>query len=353
MKLTRKSSMVALLILAVCFSTLAGCSRKATEDYATTVVAKYGDEKIYLDEANFYAKLSQYQYEAMYAMGSYWKTELTTGYTYEDSVKDDAMSKVLQTRILCGQAEALGVSLTDEDKATIEKAAADFKESEEGTALAVSDELVKEIFTQNALANKVRAAMITDTDTKVDEEDFACRDMDCIVVYPSETEDGAEDTVDEEKTAAEIEQYLADGEKVDDIYKKYDEDVYSLYKFSDYAICKNDEYPFSEELFAMKEVGEVDTVFDESTGNYYVFRLTALTDDDATEDAIASEIKEREDANFKTKYEELKKDAKSFKVDEDVWAEIVFDEPLYVAPETESETAEETESASESESAAE
>lgn len=345
MKLTRKSSIVALLILAVCFSTFAGCSRKTTEDYATTVVAKYGDEKIYLDEADFYAKLSQYQYEANYAMASYWKTELTTGYTYEDSVKDDAMSKVLQTRILCDQAESLGVSLTDEDQTTIEEAVAAFKESEEGIAVAASDELVKEIFTQNALANKVRAAMIADTDTEVNEEDYVCRDMDCIVVYPSETEEGAEDTVDEKKVAAEIEQYLADGEEVDDIYEKYDTEVYSLYKFSDYAICKADEYPFSEELFALAEVGEVDTVYDESTGNYYVFRLSALTDEDATEDAIAAEITEREDENFKAKYEELKKDAKSFKVDEDVWAEIVFDEPLYVAPETES--------ASESESTAE
>ncbi len=348
MKLTRKSSIVALLILAVCISTFAGCSRKATGDYATTVVAQYGDEKIYLDEADFYAKLSQYQYEANYAMATYWKTELTTGYTYEDSVKDDAMSKVLQTRILCAQAEALGVSLTDEDQAKIEEAAAAFKKSEEGVAVAASDELVKEIFTQNALANKVRAAMVADTDTKVNEEDYVCRDMDCFVVYPNETKEGEEDTVDEKKVAAEIEQYLVDGEKVDDIYKKYDTETYSLYKFSDYAICKADEYPFSEELFAMEKTGEVDTVYDEKSGNYYVFRLTALTDEDATKDAIASEIKTREDENFKTKYATLKEDAKKFKVDEDVWAEITFDKPLYVAPETESATDKETESVTES-----
>ncbi len=353
MKLRRKSSMIALLILAMSFSAFAGCERNTSADHATTVVAKYGSEKIYLDEAEFYAKLSQYQYESLYAMADYWQTELTTGYTYEDSVKDDAMGKILQTRILCDEVEALGVSLTDEEKATIDQAVADFQASEEGIAIGAADDLVKEIYTQNALANKVRAAMIADTDTEVNEEDFVCRDMDCFVIYPSETEDGEEDTVDEEAAAAEIEQYLADGDTVDDIYALYDTDVYTLYKFSDYAVCKADEYPFAEELFALEAVGDVDTVYDEESGNYYVFRLTSLTDEEATKEAIASEIEERENTNFQTKYEELKKDAKNFKVDEDVWAEIVFDEPVYVEPETETESVDETESVSESETVAE
>ena len=342
MKLRRKSSMAALLILAVSFSTFAGCNRNTSADHATTVVAKYGSEKVYLDEAEFYAKLSQYQYESLYAMADYWQTELTTGYTYQDSVKDDAMSKVLQTRILCDEAEALGVSLTDEDKATIAQAVADFQASEEGVAIGAAEELVKEIFTQNALANKVRAAMVADTDTEVNEEDYVCRDMDCFVIYPSETEDGAEDTVDEKAVAAEIEQYLVDGDKVDDIYARYDTDVYSLYKFSEYAVCKADEYPFSEELFALEAVGDVNTVYDEESGNYYVFRLTALTDEDATAEAIAAEIEDRENTNFNTKYEELKADAENFKVDEDVWAEITFEDPLYVEPETESASESET-----------
>lgn len=349
MKLTRKSSIVALLILTVSLSMFAGCERQTSTDYATTVVAKYGSEKIYLDEADFYAKLSQYQYEEQYAMAAYWKTEITTGYTYEDSVKNDTLSKILQTRILCDQAETYGVTLSEDDTAKITAAVAEFQASDAGVAIGASEELVTAVYTQNALANKVHAAMIADTDQEIDEAEYVCRDMDCIVVYPSKTEDGEEDTVDEEAAAAEIEQYLVDGEKVDDIYAKYDTDVYSMYKFSDYAVCKTNEYPFVEELFALENVGDVDTVYDENTGNYYVFRLTSLTDEEATQKAIASEIEDREEENFKTKYEALKEKAKSFKVDEDVWALVVFDEPIYAAPETESETSSEPESATEAE----
>ena len=197
MKLTRKSSVAALLTLTMGLGLFSGCERGRTADDAKTVVAKYGNEKIYLNEARFYAQLSQYQYEEQYAMAAYWQTELTTGYTYEDSVKDDAMAKVLQTRILCEQADALGVSLDDEDTSKISEAVEGFLASAEGIAIGADETLVKTIYTQNALANKVQQELVADTDKEVDEEQFACRDMDCIVIYPSETEDGEEDTVDE------------------------------------------------------------------------------------------------------------------------------------------------------------
>lgn len=348
MKLTRKSSVAALLTLTMGLGLFSGCERGETADDAKTVVAKYGNEKIYLNEARFYAQLSQYQYEEQYAMAAYWQTELTTGYTYEDSVKDDAMAKVLQTRILCEQADALGVSLDDEDTSKISEAVEGFLASAEGIAIGADETLVKTIYTQNALANKVQQELVADTDKEVDEEQFACRDMDCIVIYPSETEDGEEDTVDEAAAAEEIQAYMEKGEAVDDIYDQYDSDVYSMYKFDEYAVCLNDEYPFSDELFGLEEEGDVVTYHDEDTDRYYVIRLTALTDEEATADAIAKEISSRESENFNTKYEDLKAKAKSFKVEEDVWASVTFEEALYVVPATSAETEETEETVEES-----
>lgn len=371
MKLTRKSSVAALLTLTMGLGLFSGCERGKVAEDAKTVVAKYGNEKIYLDEARFYAQLSQYQYEEQYAMAAYWKTELSSGYTYEDSVKDDAMSKVLQTRILCEQADALGVSLDEADTAKIAEAVEAFLASEEGIAIGAAEELVNRIYTQNALANKVQQELIADTDRDVEEDQFACRDMDCIVVYPSETEEGEEDTVDEAAAAEEIQAAMEDGDAVDDIYDQYDSDVYSMYKFNEYAVCLNEEYPFVETLFDLEKEGDVVTYHDEENDRYYVIRLTALTDEDATKDAIAKEISDRESENFNTKYEELKSKAKSFKVNEDVWAAVTFEEALYVAPvdsdetqaeeettaetvsETETETVSETETDEETETAKE
>lgn len=350
MKLTRKS-VAAALVLAMGLTVFSGCERNTSADPAKTVVAKYGNEKIYLDEANFYAHLTQYQYEKMYNMASFWKTELTTGYTYEDSAKGDTISKMLQTRILCDQADSLGVSLSADETAKIDAAVAEFVKSEEGVAVAAAEDLVKTIYTQNALANKVREAMIADTDKTVDESEYVCRDMDCIVIYENEKVEG-DDILTEEEISKEVIEAMKKGDKVDDIFKKYDikkddKNVYNLYKFTDYAVCLKDEFPFSEQLFALKEKGDVDSLYDEESKRYYVFRLTALTDEEATEKAIAEEISSRETTNFQEKYKALKEKAKSFKVEDAVWDAVNFEKPLYVAPTT--EAADETESASEAE----
>ena len=103
-----------------------------------------------------------------------------------------------------------------------------------------------------------------------------------------------------------------------------------------------------KQLFGLEEEGDVVTYHDEDTDRYYVIRLTALTDEEATADAIAKEISSRESENFNTKYEDLKAKAKSFKVEEDVWASVTFEEALYVVPATSAETEETEETVEES-----
>ena len=64
MKKKHCAGAAALLSLVLGLGSLMGCSKAVkTEDYATTVVATFGDEKIYLDEANFLAKSEQYLME--------------------------------------------------------------------------------------------------------------------------------------------------------------------------------------------------------------------------------------------------------------------------------------------------
>lgn len=73
---------------------LAACGsvRVALEDYPTTVVATFGDTDIYLDEANFQARTSQYTNELYYGERygtsvdpSLWTMDVGTGETLEDS----------------------------------------------------------------------------------------------------------------------------------------------------------------------------------------------------------------------------------------------------------------------------
>ncbi|MCD8330342.1 MAG: peptidyl-prolyl cis-trans isomerase, partial [Lachnospiraceae bacterium] len=60
--ITRKIAVLLAVILTV--GSTAGCGSSTVGDYATTVVATYGDEKIYLDEANFWLRYQQWMNEA-------------------------------------------------------------------------------------------------------------------------------------------------------------------------------------------------------------------------------------------------------------------------------------------------
>ena len=82
----RSLALVLALVLAACTFTGCGASYDISK-YANEVVATYGDQEIYLDEANFYARLQQYYSEALYSAyygTNFWSLEVTKGVTLEE-----------------------------------------------------------------------------------------------------------------------------------------------------------------------------------------------------------------------------------------------------------------------------
>ena len=108
---------------------LAACGsvRVALEDYPTTVVATFGDTDIYLDEANFQARTSQYTNELYYGERygtsvdpSLWTMDVGTGETLEDYTKESVMKAIHQTYVLKAKAEELGLTLDEDEQALVD-----------------------------------------------------------------------------------------------------------------------------------------------------------------------------------------------------------------------------------------
>ena len=78
---------------------------------------------MYLDEAEFYTRMLQEQWEAAYyqSFGSeMWQAEATEdGQTLEQVLKSDEMSLLTELHLLCAHAEEYGVELTEEEQAVI------------------------------------------------------------------------------------------------------------------------------------------------------------------------------------------------------------------------------------------
>lgn len=362
------TTLALLLALAMCLGTFAGCSRTiSAEDYATTAVATFGDEKIYLDEANFLAKREQYLMETYYSFltGSmdFWSYDIGNGTTIEDSTKQSVMSSIFQTRLLCSLAEEYGVSLSAEDEQKVQETIAELKSSTPEEALAemgaTDDELLTRIYTQNALANRVWEYLVKDIDTNVDREE----NRQISVHYLNFDRTEAEDEDEEESTAAadgetesaeetpyeETEEYaqmeemaqqiiedLESGVSMSDEVTALKEDSTITAKSSSETFGRTDhDNAYGETAWSLK-TGEYGYTYVEEDG-WYVIYCDTDNDEEATDEAVEKILQTRRDEMFNEKYAELLESAPKFKVDEDVWAEIDFSKNIYVLPEVSTE----------------
>ena len=124
-----------------------------------TPVAYLGGETVYLEEALFYTRMLQEQWEQAYYQdfgSGMWQQEAADdGRTLEDVLKGDVMSLLAELHLLCAHAEEYGAQLTEEDQAGIAKRAQSFMESntpEVLEAAGATEESVAHYLTRNELA---------------------------------------------------------------------------------------------------------------------------------------------------------------------------------------------------------
>lgn len=392
MKINWKKYTAAVLTAVMTTGVLGGCAQINMNDASAKVVATYGDEDIYLDEALFMAKYNQYQMEEYYGpimlmMGAssyedYWKMDpYGTGSTMEDQAKTSTMQQILQTRVLCDKAEADGISLTEEETAKVTEAVDQFMENERLVEITgATRELAERIYTQNALANKVYETMVQDVDTNVDEEEVLRKTLEYIKITEKtdtaaeeettaagteSTEAETQETAAEGETAAEtesaedtemrnkmleaaeaIQAEIESGTQLQTIKDEYAEAEFNVNSFADVAISADDTEDYKTTAWSL--TAGACSIVESDDGAIYVLHLLNDKDEEKTQNAIDTEIENRREELFQTRYEELTNNAPTFKVKDDVWESVTYQEAAYVEETTEAaETSEEGESAAE------
>ena len=271
--------------------------------------------------------------------------EITTGVTMKNSVQESVMSMIRQIYVLKDQAEALGVSLSEEDKVKIE-------ETVDSVLADSADELVAaynldrqrmiEIYTNNAIANLVWEVLVADVDTNIPDEEVRCVGASYVLVtepdLEAEAEEGEEvDARPAKAKAQEIYDAVKGGATLADAAKEL-----SLTP-TETAYFVGDKY--EENTLGYKAIGMAEgavEIFELEEGKgWYVMVLDTLMDEDATENKRQTVISERQAEMFKTKYAELQEASPEFKVDEKVWKNVSMD-PVFVVPEVETTAAPET-----------
>lgn len=321
-------------------SVLAGCG---SMDKAATA-ATFDEEKVSLGLANFAARLQQASYDDFYVAyfgEEVWSSDLYgNGTTMQDSIKNDVMESLFAMYTLKAHAAEYGVELSEEDQTAIADAASAFIAANSQDALDVlgaEQAIVEEYLTLATIQSRMREAIVADADTNVSDEEANTGAYSYVRIskktYTDADGNAAEYTEEElgelEETVGLFAREAKTG-TLEDAAEQYS------YTVNNGTFTASDEAVDETVLAVLKELeeGAVSDVID-TENNYYVVRLDAKTDAEATEATRENIIAQRESDLYKEVLDGYK-EGHVWTVDEKVWEKVSFDNLFTTVQATES-----------------
>lgn len=329
-----------------------GCSGSIDTD---AVVATVGDEEITLGVANFYARLTQGEYETYYAsmMGmtaeDMWAQEYDEDTTFEEQIKDSVMESLEDMYVLSQHAADYDIALTEEEESAISDAAEQFEaDNTDAAKEAVSGykkdiEKVLELVT---IQNKMDSAMKEGVDEEVSDEEAAQKSMQYVLFSYTTTDDSGNSTelTDEEKeelktTAQSLADRTAAGEEFATVAEELGAEAQTA-TFDSESTSPNEDLIAAAD--ALQNEGDVTELVETDSG-IYVAELTSLFDREATDAEKESIVEQRRQDQFDSLLEEWK-DAIEIEVNDRVWNKVDFIDQgvTVVTPEEETDTTEDS-----------
>ena len=234
------------------------------------------------------------------------------------------------------------VSITDDEKAAITAAAAQFMEDNSKdaiNALGATQEIVEEYLTLETIQSKMKAAIVAGADTNVTDEEAKTGAYSYVGISKTTHQDESGNTVD--YTDEEKEELAA---KVADFAKAAKEDGLDAaaedagYTVSTGTFTQEDDSVDDNLLAALKNLkeGEVTDLID-GDNSYFVARLDKEVDEDATEETRQSIIEQRKDDLYDETLDGWKEGIE-WAVKEKVWDDVNFDNLFTTIKDTETES---------------
>ena len=313
-------------------ASVTGCSGSIDTD---AVVATVGDEEITLGVANFYARLTQGEYETYYAsmMGmtaeDMWAQEYDEDSTFEEQTKDSIMDSLEDMYVLSQHAADYDVALTEDEENAISDAADQFDADNTDQAKeAVSGykkdiEKVLELVT---IQNKMDSAMKEGVDEEVSDEEAAQKSMQYALFSYTTTDDSGNSTEltdDEKETLKTTAQGLVDRVRAGEDFAAVAEELgveAQTATFDSESTSPNEDLIAAADALANE--GDVTELVETDSG-IYVGELTSLLDREATDAEKETIVEQRRQDQYDSLLQEWK-DAIDIEVNDRVWNRVDF-----------------------------
>lgn len=341
MKTKRLTALLFSSVMAV--SILAGCGSIDKNE----VVATFDDTEVSLGLANFIVKLEQAGVDDTYQSyfgDSAWSTDLYgNGTTLEQSLKDGIMESLQEIYALEQHMEEYGVALTEEESAAISAAAAQFiadNDKKALDALGADTATVEEYLRLSTIRSKMHDAVAVGVDTEVSDEEANTSAYSYVTITKSSSASDA-DSVEADLEALEVKAAdFAEEAKAGTLEEAAETYGYTVLKGTFTADDDSLNEDVLAELKSLKE-GEVSGLID-GDSSYYVVRLDAETDAQATEATKESIIEERKEDLYNETVEGWKEEHQ-WTVKDKVWSKVTIENrftTIVESTETESADAE-------------
>lgn len=340
-------------------SALAGCGSKKIDGTKPLLTGK--EDTVTVGTGNLVLRMNQVQmmsYMSMMGGGTagMWEQKTEDGKTYGEQTKDSVLEQLKAMMLLKEHAADYKVSVSDEEKKSIEEAVKKFMEAntkETIEKLSVQQSDIEQLLTLFTYQSKMYEPMTADVDTNVEDTEAAQSAITyCKVSTADKTnEDGTttpltDEEKNEKKAQAQsvLDKLLASDDPamadVDTIAKEVDENLSAL----DTTFGAEDTLLDEKLMEAAKTLqdGQVYESVVEGENAYYVVRMDQVLDREATDAQKEQIVNERKQEAYQKLLDEWKEKAE-ITVNEKEWKKVTLsDKDVYTLkqPETE-ETPEE------------
>lgn len=321
----------------------AGCGSggegdSAFDETAGTQVADLGGEPVYLEEAVFYTRMLQEQWE--YACyddfgEEMWQQETEDGGgTLEDALKNDVMATLTELHLLCAHADEYGVELTDAEREEIAGRAEAFMEGNTPAVLeaaGATKESVEHYLGRNALAAKVAEQIQADYTPETDGEAARVGRLTYALFSVTGTYDAEGNHTpftEEEKEAVreEAERFAARAQELSDIAAAGEEFSHTVIDVYFNETSDGGAHELVAETARGLREGQVSGVIETEDG-YYVVERVSDYDEEATAEN-AEELARQAKQEYLTELEAAWEQETPLSIHHEVWDTVRVEELL-------------------------
>ena len=333
LKYITKKLAVAGLIGVLSLGCLTGCGKNSKLVFTTGLsgnqLFKIGSTTCTTPEIMIYLTTFYNQYVDTYGE-EMWHYDFG-GVSLEQHVKDVVLSKMAQIKIMTLMAEERGISLDEDEKTAVAIAAEnyyalleeDLKQKEK-----ITEEIVKEVFAEYMLANKVYEEITESADMEISDDEARTVTAQVIYFKNWKMKNNEKVALSEAEVlsvlreAKAVVEKISEGESFESLAAQYSDDKQVVKNFSRGSVEKS----FEELLFSMDE-GDLSDIIEREDG-YYIVKCISTMDYEATQKNKKVLADKRKQEAFSKAYTEIAVNTHSQFRDKR-WEEIHLNEEIH------------------------